>query len=592
MLSLILSTIVFSIVTFANSSNFPTPGDEPHAPPGSTSSPAIDALQVQEIIIEENPIKAGDTVELKLKIKIQSGFHAYVDQYKFEIESPKEFSLGEFQVRPQVQFTDPITKKIKLGTEGDVEMVSHLDVPANKLSGTYHLNLNLTYQACAKDFCLLPKVLYLKKDIQILGVAQANPLLSALEKGWLYALFIVFLAGLFTSFTPCIFPMIPITLAVLGTTTQRSRKSRFIVSTIYVLGIAVTYSTLGFVAARTGALFGSLLGHPIMVGFISLLFITMGLSMYGLFDIQMPKFITQRLTHHSQNKNLMSAFFSGLLAGVVASPCVGPVLISILAYVAQTQNALKGFILLFTFALGLGQIFIVLGTFNSILHKLPRSGPWMEKVKFLFGSIMIGMALYYIYPVRNNSLLTGFFSVIFILTSIYFYIFQWRRKSHSNPNQLMTSTFFLLFTFGVLLGAKSVAPKFMQEKIFTKYLTDTSKPHINWRNYSDELLAAAKAKKQPVIIDFKAEWCLACKELELYTFSDPRIIELGKQFLWIAFDATSPSTELDILQKKYGIGGLPFVLFYNSRGEYDEALTLTGFEDADKFLQRMQSAIR
>jgi thiol:disulfide interchange protein DsbD len=482
--------------------------------------------------------KPGETLELRLKLNLDPGFHAYIDQYKLKLVSPADFYLSEFQIQPTVRFTDPISKKTKIGTESYAEMVSLLEIPKSVRGGTHSLQLELTYQACGADFCLFPKTVPITHDLVVEG-SSGNLVADALAKGWWYTLFVVFVAGLLTSLTPCIFPMIPITIAVLGANDSgRSKFEGFLISLFYVFGIAITYATLGVVAAKTGALFGSLLGHPVVVTFIALIFVLMALSLFGLFEIRAPDFITQKLGNAKTKKNFAGAFLSGLIAGVVASPCVGPVLIGILAYVAQTQDIQIGFILLFTFALGLGQLFLFIGTFNHLVRRLPRSGGWMTKVKVAFGVLMLGMALYYVYPVLPKA---------------------WLAK---------------------LKGTTETSD------------ATASYPTPKWVNYSEEALANALATRRPVIIDFKAEWCLACKELELYTFSDPQVLNIGERFLWLSFDATSPSDELSALQKKYGIGGLPFIVIYDDQGHHRPDLTLTGFEKADAFLNRIQKAIK
>lgn len=508
-----------------------------------SNSPLIDQnlnpLKIDSIEVQEEKLSAGQISELKLKIQLEPGFHAYLEQFKLKINSPDNFHLSEIQVRPLVKFRDPLTGKEKQGIEKYAEIISLLDIPQNYSPKTAELQLELTYQACGKDFCLFPKQVQINKTITLNSTTD-DGISSLLAKGWLQALIVVFIAGLLTSFTPCIFPMIPITMAVLGTKDRgRTRAQSIIISLTYVLGIALTYSILGVVAAKTGALFGSYLGHPLVVTMIAITFTAMGLSMYGFFEIQLPARWTQQLYSGRIERNLIGAFISGLIAGVVASPCVGPVLISILVYVAQTKDVFTGFVLLFTFAFGLGQIFLVLGTFQSLLHKLPKSGAWMEKVKYIFGTVMICMAIYYVYPVIKN-------------TSV------WQKITN---------------TISMRPGSTDEKPK-IQGPL--------------WHPYSEDLIVKAKQEGKVVVIDFKADWCLACKELELYTFSDPAVLDFGKDFIWLEFDATSPSPELEVLQKKYGIGGLPFVTFYDKTGKWRKDLTLFGFEKADAFLKRCQ----
>jgi thiol:disulfide interchange protein DsbD len=342
--------------------------------------------------------------------------------------------------------------------------------------------------------------------------------------------------------------MIPITLAVLGTKDHsRSRWRGLAISLAYVFGIAITYAILGVIAAKTGALFGSALQQPWVVGAIALLFVIMGLSMYGLFEVKLPdaianKIATQRVGNAG---SFVAAFVSGLIAGVVASPCVGQVLVSILAYVAQTQDVVLGFSLLFVFAFGLGQIFLILGTFSQLMQRLPRSGPWLGYIKFIFGTTMIAMAIYFAYPV----------------------IKPW-----------------WMHTFG---GAKTVSECANPSPNGLACEAGDSFPKPAWKKYSLMALQEAKAAGHPVILDFKADWCAACHELDKLTFSDSRILAL-KDVVWLEFDATNSSAELDELKAKYKILGLPFVAIFDSKGEWRADLTLTGFEDAEAFLARLE----
>ncbi|MEQ1663769.1 MAG: cytochrome c biogenesis protein CcdA [Bdellovibrionales bacterium] len=583
-------------------------------------NPNLNPLRVLSVEItptqQDKEIQPGKTVEVKVKVHIDHGFHAYLEQYKLELVDPKSFYLSEIQVRPTQKFVDPVTKKIKFGTQDYAEIVSLLDIPKNTLYGSQKLILNLTYQACGEGFCLFPKTLPIETKIKVHSTLNENdPLTRALANGWWYAIFIVFLAGIITSFTPCIFPMIPITLAVIGTHSQsshthttktghttghvRSKMQGFIISLAYVFGIAFTYSMLGIVAAKTGALFGSLLGHPLVVSAVSLLFVFMGLSMYGLFEIQVPHFISKRLSGTKTQKGIFGAFASGLIAGIVASPCVGPVLISILAFVAQSQNTFTGLVLLFTYALGLGQIFIVFGTFQSLLHKLPRSGPWLNQVKFLFGTLMIAMAFYYVYPIAMGPIFDGFVATALICASVYItlHLRKSERKTHESGHiksdaKKLKAFSVVLFTAGLIFATKSIVPQHISAQFFQLNIAKETVLKPQWYVYTDELLKKALDEHKPIIIDFHAEWCLACKELSLYTFSDPRIIKLGEQFIWLEFDATSPSPFLDELQSRYQFAGLPFVVLYSRDGELLKNLNLSGFEDADHFLERMKSALK
>ena len=219
----------------------------------------------------------------------------------------------------------------------------------------------------------------------------------------------------------------------------------------------------------------------------------------------------------------------------------------------------------------------------------------MENVKYIFGSIMIGMALYYVYPVAHAALFDGLLATAFIGVSIYFGALKKLSPLSSPITKIKKSFLILLFVMGLIFVIKAITPKHMAQKLFPMAQSGSKNQTVNspeWFNYSDELLQKALAEKKPVIIDFKADWCLACKELELYTFSNNDVLDLGKEFIWMAFDATSPSDELDKLQKRYGIGGLPYIVIYDNQGAHRKDLTLTGFEDASSFLARMKEALK
>jgi thiol:disulfide interchange protein len=215
------------------------------------------------------------------------------------------------------------------------------------------------------------------------------------EQGLLAALLLVFIAGILASLTPCVYPLIPITVGIFGAKQADTRLHAFGLSVVYVLGIAVTYSVLGVAAASLGTVFGGAMQNPWVLAAISLLFLVLGLSSLGVFEIRLPGAVQTKLSQ-TGGAGWAGAFVMGLVAGIIAAPCVGPIVAGILLYVAQQQDPMLGFGLLFTFAIGMGQLFLALGTFSSLLNRLPQSGGWMEGVKLIFGVVFIAMALYYL----------------------------------------------------------------------------------------------------------------------------------------------------------------------------------------------------
>lgn len=215
------------------------------------------------------------------------------------------------------------------------------------------------------------------------------------EKGLLAGILLAFLAGLFASLTPCVYPLIPITIGLFGAQNTTSKFQGFKRASIYVLGIAVTYTILGVTAAWFGSVFGGAMQSPWVLSAIALLFVVLGASSIGLFEVRVPAFIQTKLSQ-TKGSGAKKAFVMGLVAGIIAAPCVGPIVAGILLYVAQTQDPVLGALLLFSFSIGMGQLFLVLGTFSSMINNLPKSGGWLDASKVIFGAVFWGVAIYYL----------------------------------------------------------------------------------------------------------------------------------------------------------------------------------------------------
>ncbi|HEX4925600.1 MAG TPA: protein-disulfide reductase DsbD [Bdellovibrionales bacterium] len=561
--------------------------------------------------LEPSRLQPGANGTLKIAIELAPHHKAYTDMFKLRWVGPDTVKLGTHKVSPTFKFTDKFSKKEREAVKDKSEMTAALEIPEGFTLGEHKGTVELTYQACSEEYCLFPKTLNLDFPFTAAAVetkAAPPPQASApatssgsafdkaLERGLFFTFLFVFLAGVATSLTPCIFPMIPITLAVIGAKTQGQTKARsFMLSLAYVFGIAITYAMLGVVAAKTGALFGAMLGNVYVVSAIAMLFVAMGLSMYGVFELRVPAFIGDRLSSTKTERGFKGAFVTGLIAGIVASPCVGPVLVSVLTYVAQTQNLVLGFFLLFTFALGVGQLFLVLGTFSSLTQKLPRSGGWMDGVKFMFGTTMIAMALYYLYPVANPRVFASLVAIALILISSAYGAFDGAAQLESATQRMRKAIMLTMFVIGVGYSLKAVfGPELMSLPMVAQggqgAQSGETYAKLNWQDYSDEKIEKARASGQPVIIDFWADWCAACKELEHITFVDPRVQDESKKFLLLKVNATTDSEEIQRLKKVYRVVGLPTMIFITASGEIQWDNTLTGFEDADAFLRRMSKA--
>ena len=342
--------------------------------------------------------------ELRVQMTLPPEFKAYADQFRIEIVEPINFKIAKPTITPLNEFFDKFTKKNRKGMVGHATLFAPIEAPPELLKKTKVLKLKLTYQACTDTYCLFPESILVEAPFEFTGPVKES-MTSFLnlnfeqvvaESLWLTFAF-VFLFGLLTSFTPCIFPMIPITLAILGKEAHtRTHKANFLISLVYVLGIATTYSLLGVLAATSGNLFGSFMSHPIVLGTMCFVFLLMAISLFGGFEFDIQSTGLQNYLNRLKLHGYPAAFVSGLIAGIVASPCVGPVLVGVLTFIAKTQDLWLGFWLMFVYALGMGILFILLGTFSQASKLLPKSGPWMNGVKHFLGLMMLGVFFYYL----------------------------------------------------------------------------------------------------------------------------------------------------------------------------------------------------
>ena len=405
------------------------------------------------------------------------------------------------------------------------------------------------------------------------------------------------MVGILTSFTPCILPMLPITLGVIGAKNTKSTFHSFTLSITYVLGIAITYSILGVIAAMTGSLFGSLLQNPYVISSIAILFILMGFSMLDVFYVQVPSSIQTRLSNISQTQKKGSYFgvaLMGLISGLIATPCVGPVVVTILTYVAQTKNIFLGFWLLFFFAIGMGLILIIFGTLSNRMIKMPKAGAWTETVKKIIGLLMFAIAFYYVKPILPYNIFTLFLGAFIVIISTFFGAFNKLEDLATNSMKFQKGLSVLVLSTGIYLFINSIASKdllgsnIISVQEATKTI-DIKKDELNWYKTESEGFQVAKSEDKYIMIDFYADWCPACIELDKYTYTDKDVIRELDSFTPIKIDSTKLTPEIKDLFKKYGVIGLPAVIFIDKQGKVLEDYTLSGFEKPSEFIKRIKA---
>ncbi len=413
------------------------------------------------------------------------------------------------------------------------------------------------------------------------GPATDLGLAGLLARGSLVAFAAAFAGGVLTSLTPCVYPLIPITVSLFGARQAGSRAQAMALSGLYVLGIAAMYSALGVGAALTGKAFGSVLQNPWVVGAVALVFAATAASMFGAFEIRLPAALQARLSRVG-GAGHAGALAMGLVAGVVAAPCTGPVLAAALTYVATRGSVAFGLGIMFVYALGLGVLFFAIGAFSV---SLPKSGPWMETVKGLFGVALLAAAGVFLkdaFPAvkplfsatRAAALGAAGAAALGILLGAV-------QASFSGParERLAKALGVALTAGGIVYAAGAAGAR----------ASAAAAPE--WRKSEPEAIALARAEGRPMVIDFWADWCAACKELDRVAWSDPRVRAELERFVAVKVDATNESAASAAAFEKYGVVGMPTVVFLDGRGREIPA-RVTGAVSADEMLRWLRAVDR
>ncbi|MFZ5802384.1 MAG: protein-disulfide reductase DsbD family protein [Candidatus Omnitrophota bacterium] len=380
----------------------------------------------------------------------------------------------------------------------------------------------------------------------------------------------VYLLGLALNLTPCVYPMLSVTLALFRGNTGGGPRTAVPRAAVYVLGIVCMYSALGVVASMTGQLFGSLLQSPVVLLGISVFFLALALGMFGVYTLQMPAWVLQR-AGSARIRDLLGCFLSGLLVGVFAAPCIGPPILALLAIAGTRQDPLFALTLFSVLSLGLGTPYLLLGMFSGGLRWLPKAGAWMIWVERAFGVILLSFSLYYfllaVYPpglkfLTPLLLLGGAVYLGFVERSGNGHrIFRWAKR----------------IAGGIVIAAVLVTTLF------------GPRPGIAWEVYSKEKLAAASEEGRPVVLDFYADWCIPCHELEYFTFSDAGVQAAMKDFTQLRVDLTDPEDPalLDLVER-FEIPGVPVMLFLDARGEEIPGSRIGGFISAEELVEHLR----
>ncbi len=391
--------------------------------------------------------------------------------------------------------------------------------------------------------------------------------------GLIWALLGVFLGGMALNLTPCVYPIIPITVSYFGG--RGGGKGNVLAHGLcYVGGLALTNSLLGVAAALTGGLMGAALQNPAVLAAVAVVLLAFAASLFGFWELRLPSGLTQ-----SASKSFAGYFgsvFMGLTMGIVAAPCIGPFVLGLLTWVAGSGSALLGFTVFFTLSLGLGLPLLFLALFSGRLERLPRAGEWMVWVRRLMGWVLVGMAFHFAQPIFPPDAGLFLLAAVALVAGV---DLGWRRKIVGGSRGFAVLRFGV-GVLGILFALTLVGGRILRG------------PGMPWHPYTDGLVTAARQEGRPVIIDFSAAWCTPCRRLEDETFHDKRVVALATtHFTMVKVDLTSSGNPLnDSLLREYAIKGVPTIVFLGTDGRELPALRLVDYLPADGFLARMQTA--
>jgi len=549
----------------------------------------------------------SDTQNIEANFSIAPTYYLYRERIKFEVTSPSNTRGAEIMT---VLLPSGEMKEDK--TFGKQEVYHHnfkgnikLVVPTTEL-----LTIKATYQGCSeKGLCYAPikKIFTLNPNL-ITPTNTNTPMTTSwsdsdtgrlLKTGNVWLIIVgFFVAGLFLAFTPCNYPMIPILSSIIvGSQRQQEQQSKlhtFGLSVAYVLGMASTYTVAGIAAALSGDLISQSLQNPWVLSTTALLFVILALSMFNLYELKLPSnFETKMLQASNKLKGgqFLGVFIMGAISALIVSPCISAPLSGALIVIGQTHNIVLGGVGLFALAIGMGVPLLLIGA--SAGRLLPKTGDWMNTVRNFFGILMLAMAIWIFSSVIPNNIALALWAALMIITAVYFSALD-NLPSHASYMMKLgkgIAVLILLLGIAVLIGALSGAKSVFQPLsglniANSSNIKSTSSPTLAFNRITsitdlEKKLASIKGK--PVMLDFYADWCVACQELDKLTFSDQKIQDMLKSTVLLQVDVTANLEEDKSLLKHFGLYGPPGIIFFNGEGQELTTLKTVGFEDANQF---------
>ncbi len=549
-------------------------------------------------------VRALDGQTIEVGFEIAKGYYLYRDKFKFAVDG-ESVALGSPVFPKGKEKIDENFGKVEVYYKN---VAIRLPVERNA-SGTLPLKLNVTSQGCADaGVCYPPQTQTVSVELPAPGsVPDASGATVAVDgdesgkiadtlkhAGFWASLAFFFVAGLGLSLTPCVFPMIPILSGIIaGQGHKISRGRGFALSLTYVLGMAVTYAAAGVAAGMTGTLLSAALQNPWVLGSFALVFIVLSFSMFGFYELQLPTALQSKLSDeagHLQGGRGIGVFLMGVLSALIVGPCVAAPLAGALLYIGQTGDAVLGGTALFVMALGMGVPLLIVGLSAGTL--LPKAGAWMEGVKKGFGVLLLATALWLVSPVIPGFVQMLAWAALFIIPAIYLHALDPLPPHAKGWQRFWKGIGIVMLLTGAALLAGALAGN-----------RDPLQPLAGLRGQA----VAAEAKKlpfepvrsvaeldarlavvdRPVMLDFYADWCVSCKEMERYTFADPAVQAKLAGFTLLKADVTANTPEDKALLARFGLFGPPGIIFFAPGGKEAPGVRVVGYQEAASFLRTL-----
>jgi len=414
---------------------------------------------------------------------------------------------------------------------------------------------------------------------------------------WLIVSFF-FGAGLLLALTPCVFPMIPILSGIIVGRGQHVTKMHgFLLSLAYVLGMALTYAAVGIAAGLSGSLLSNALQTPWVLGSFAGVFVLLSLSMFGFYELQLPSALQSKLSGTSNRLHgghLSGVFVMGALSAIIVSPCVAAPMAGALLYISQTHDAVLGGIALFALAIGMGVPLLLIGASAGAL--LPKAGPWMEAIKNIFGVMMLGVAIWLVSSLLPLGVVMLLWAVLLILSAVYLHALDALPHNASGWNKLGKGVgiIILLLGIGLLIGALSGARDILRPLALQGTSQAVAQTHLQFervKNLAELDARIAQSGGKTVMLDFYADWCVSCKEMEMFTFTDSKVQKQLKNTLLLQIDMTANNEDDKAFLQRYALFGPPAILFFDRQGKELVDFRVIGYQNPEQFSDSIRRAL-